>query len=228
MRSLLFSIAVVAALSACGQSDEPIAASQSKHLDAMAAARPLSEPNPSAASDVMDQSTSFDVWAQLTPEVFRKHYDALAKADGGDTIKQMNRAKDGVAVTLHDEQFQRAIAEMKKLDLVKGRFQSKIAIRLTTDNIGRVTKIAVVGDRSDPVNLMRFIGAVGVVDSMLNPAQDEKANTDFLATLGLMRGDDDPSIGQPVSSINQGGVFHCVSMRSDQTTGVGCVVEPQS
>lgn len=91
-----------------------------------------------------------------------------------------------------------------------------------------MTKIAVAGDRSDPVNLIRFNGAVGIVNSMLNPDLDEKANTDFLATLGLMRGDDDPSIGQPVSSFNRGGAFQCVSMPSDQTTGVGCVVEPRS
>ncbi|WP_436197259.1 hypothetical protein [Paraburkholderia hospita] len=133
-----------------------------------------------------------------------------------------------MAVTLSDKQFQRGIAEMKKLDLANGRFQSKLGIRLFTDSKGNVTKIAVVGDRSDPVNLVRFIGSVGLVNSMLNPGLDEKTNTDFLATLGLMRGDDDPTIGQPVSSFNRGGAYRCVSMPSDQMTGVGCVVEPRS
>jgi len=63
---------------------------------------------------------------------------------------------------------------------------------------------------------------------MLNPGLDEKAGTDFLATLGLMRGDDDPSIGQRVSAFNRGGAFQCLSMPSGQTTGVGCAVEPRS
>lgn len=227
MRAFILAFAAVAALSACGQSDQTTTASPRAQSDATAAA-PVSNTTPPKATDVSAQPTSVEVWAELTPDRFRKRYDVLAKADGGDTIKRMTKAKDGLAVTLNDEQFQRAIAEMKKLDLANGRFQSKIAIRLATDGAGKVTKIAVVGDRSDPVNLMRFIGAVGVINSMLNPAQDEKANTDFLATHDLMRGDDDPSIGQPVSSFNRGGAFQCVSMPSDKTTGVGCVIEPRS
>lgn len=227
MRAFILAFSAVAALSACGQSDQPTSASQSAQSDATAAA-PVSNQNPPAAAELRAQTASVDVWAELNPDTFRKRYDELAKADGGDTIKRVSKAKDGLAVTLNDEQFQRAIAEMKKLDLANGRFQSKIAMRLSTDSTGKVTKIAVVGDRSDPVNLMRFIGAVGIVDSILNPTQDEKANTDFLATLGLMRGDDDPSIGQPVSSFNRGGAFQCVSMPSAQTTGVGCLIEPRS
>ncbi|PRY04400.1 hypothetical protein B0G73_11276 [Paraburkholderia sp. BL25I1N1] len=93
---------------------------------------------------------------------------------------------------------------------------------------GNVTKIAVVGDRSDPANLVGFVGAAAVVNSMLNLGIDAKANTDFLATLGLMGGGDDPSVGQSVSSFNRGGAFQCVSMPSEQTIGVGCVVEPRS
>lgn len=223
MRTLILTLAAIAALNACGQSEGTTAAPPSAQ-----SASPVSDPSPLANAPVSAQAASVDVWATLSPETFRKLYDELAQANGDDTIKRMSKTKDGVAVVLSDTQFQRGVAEMKKLDLANGRFKSKLGIRLSIDSKGGVTKITVVGDRSDPINLMRFIGAVGVVNTMLNPGLDEKANTDFLATLGLMRGDDDPSVGQPVSSFNHGGAFQCVSMPSDQTTGVGCVVEPRS
>jgi len=86
----------------------------------------------------------------------------------------------------------------------------------------------VVGDRADPVNLLRFVGAVGVVNTILNPGQDDKTNTQFLASLNLIRGSDDASIGQPVAAFNRGGAFECISMPSAQTTGVGCIVTPRS
>jgi hypothetical protein len=67
-----------------------------------------------------------------------------------------------------------------------------------------------------------------MINDMLNPGQTEKGNTDFLTSLNLMRGDDDASIGQPVSSFNRGAAFACISMPTEQTTGVGCVVTPRS
>ncbi|WP_156441310.1 MULTISPECIES: hypothetical protein [unclassified Burkholderia] len=140
----------------------------------------------------------------------------------------MRKTKDGIEVTLNDERFQHGIAELKKLDLANGRFESRLGILLSVGSAGTITKIGVVGDRSDPVNLMHFVGVMGVVNDMLNPGQDEKANTDFLASLNLMRGDDDVSIGKSVSSFNRGGAFACISMPSEQTTGVGCVVTPRS
>ncbi|SIT42224.1 hypothetical protein BN2475_340164 [Paraburkholderia ribeironis] len=117
---------------------------------------------------------------------------------------------------------------MKKLDLANGRFASKLALQLSISSAGKVSVIKVMGNRSDPVNLMRFVGAVGLINNMLNPGQDEKTNLDFLTSLNLMRGDDDPSIGQPVASFNRGGAFACVSMPSEQSTSVGCVVAPRS
>jgi len=168
------------------------------------------------------------VWTGLNPETFRTRYDELAKASGDDTIRRMRKTKNGIEVTLNDERFQHGIAELKKLDLANGRFESRLGILLSVGSAGTITKIGVVGDRSDPVNLMHFVGVMGAVNDMLNPGQDEKANTDFLASLNLMRGDDDVSIGKSVSSFNRGGAFACISMPSEQTTGVGCVVTPRS
>ncbi len=226
MRTFMLAFAVVAALNACGQSDKTAATSSSAQSDATAS--PASPPAPSPTADVNTGTSSVDAWADLNLDTFRTRYDELAKADGSDVIKRMSKTKDGIAVTLSDEQFQRGIAELKKLNLANGKFKSKLSLVLSTNSSGNVTKIAIMGDRSDPINLMRFVGAVGLVNSMLNRDQDEKANTDFLATLGLMRGDDDPTIGQLVSSFNRGGAFQCLSMPSGQTTIVGCAVERRS
>lgn len=216
MKALMLACSIVVALTACGESDRSPAASS------------VSSPDVPAVSDVSARPQSVDVWADLKPETFRKQYDELATAGGDDTIKRMSKTKDGIAVTLNDERFQRGIAELKKLDLANGHFESRLGIHLYVNGAGKVTKIGVVGDRSDPVNLMRFVGAVGVINNMLNPGLDDKANTDFLASLSLMRGDADASIGQPVSSFNHGGAFACISMPSEQATGVGCVVTPRS
>ncbi|KHK54172.1 hypothetical protein PI87_16835 [Ralstonia sp. A12] len=218
--------AVVATLSACGKSEKTTAASPSAQPDVVAS--PAPQPNPSPIANTTANTSPVDVWADLSPDTFRAQYDELTKADGGDTIKRMSKTKDGIAVTLNDTRFQHGIAELKKLNLANGKFQSKLSLVLSTNSSGNVTKIAIMGDRSDPINLMRFIGAVGVVNTMLNRDQDEKANTDFLATLSLMRGDDDPTIGKLVSSFNRGGAFQCLSMPSDQTTVVGCAVEARS
>ncbi len=216
MKALILACSAVVALTACSESDQSPTVS------------PVSSPNAQPVSDVSAQPQSVDVWADLKPETFRKQYDELATADGDDTIRRMSKTKDGIAVTLNDERFQRGIAELKKLDLANGHFESHLGIHLYVDGAGKVIRIGLTGDRSDPVNLMRFVGAVGIVNNMLNPGLDEKANTDFLASLSLMRGDADASVGQPVSAFNHGGAFACISMPSEQTTGVGCVVMPRS
>lgn len=216
MKALMLTCSAVAALTACGNSDQSTAVP------------PVSSPNAPVAANVSAQPQPIDVWTGLNPETFRKRYDELAKASGDDTIRRMRKTKDGIEVTLNDERFQHGIAELKKLDLANGRFESRLGILLSVGSAGTITKIGVVGDRSDPVNLMHFVGVMGAVNDMLNPGQDEKANTDFLASLNLMRGDDDVSIGKSVSSFNRGGAFACISMPSEQTTGVGCVVTPRS
>ncbi|VWB72840.1 hypothetical protein BLA15945_03475 [Burkholderia lata] len=216
MKSLIWVCSAVIALTACSESDQSSTVS------------PASSPNAPAVSAVSAQPQSVDVWVDLKPETFRKQYDELATADGGDTIRRMSKAKDGIEVTLNDKKFQRGIAELKKLDLANGHFESQLGIHLYVNSADQITRIGVVGDRSDPVNLMHFVGAVGIVNNMLNPGSDKKANTDFLASLSLMRGDTDASIGQPISAFNHGGAFACISVPSEQSTSVACVVTPRS
>ena len=216
MKALILVCSAAIVLTACSESDQSPTVS------------PVSSPNAPAVSAVSVQPQSADVWVDFEPETFRKQYDELAMAGGDDTIRRMSKTKDGIEVTLNDERFQRGIAELKKLDLANGHFESQIGIHLYVNSANKITRIGVVGDRSAPVNLMHFVGAVGMVNNILNPGSDKKANMDFLASLGLLRGDADASIGQPVSAFNHGGAFACISMPSEQTTSVACVVTPRS
>ncbi|MQA37080.1 hypothetical protein [Rugamonas aquatica] len=232
MKTLILTCSAVVALTGCGETERSTASSAKTTSIAptvqVAGALAASSPSATTVADVIPQAASVDVWADLNPETFRRQYDELAKTDGSDTIKRMNKTKEGVVVTLNDERFQIAIAEMKRLDLANGRFESKLGIRLSVNGARKVTEIRVVGDRSDPINLMRFIGAVGMINTMLNPGQDEKTNMNFIESLNLMRGDDDASIGQPVASFNHGAAFACVSVPSEKSTGLGCIVTPRS
>jgi hypothetical protein len=220
----------VALLSGCGQSDQQ--ASQTPKSNPTEQAGTSAQPAPTSSptvADVADPSPARpDVWATLTPDTFRSRFDELAKVNGDDTIKRMTRTKDGIVVTFNDNRYQTGIALLKKLDIANGKFTSKLGLRLSVNSAGTITKIAVIGDRSDPVNLGHFVGTVGSVNNMLTPGQTEKVNLDFLMSLKVMRGDDDESIGQPIASFNSGGAFQCISFPSDQSTGVGCIATPRS
>ncbi|MXN73263.1 hypothetical protein GR157_00750 [Burkholderia sp. 4701] len=220
MKALILTCSAVVALTACGKSEQPTAALP---------ASPVSNATAQASADVRAQpQQAIDVWVDLDPETFRKRYDELAKANGSDTIKRMVKTKSGIGVVMNDTLFQRGIAELKELDLANGRFENELAISLSIDSAGKIIKISVLGDRSDPVNLMFFVNAVGIVNAMLNPGQDDKTSKDFLVSLNLMRGDKDESIGQTISSFNRGGAFTCLSVPSNVGTLVGCAITPRS
>jgi hypothetical protein len=225
MRRFILVCSVVAALSACGESDKTTveASRTSEQVASAPAALPAS-----AARGLLADDAAPTVWAHLTPDNFHSRFDELAKADGDDTIKRMTRGKDGIAVKLNDQRFQTGISMLKKANLANGRFVNQLALQLGVDPSGNITRITVMGVRSDPVNLMHFLGTVGIVNNILNPGQDEKTNLEFLTTLKMMRGDSDETIGQPVVSFNSGGAFKCISFPSDQSTEVGCVIEPRS
>lgn len=174
------------------------------------------------------EGNAVDPWSTLTPEAFHAKFDALALADGSDTIKQMRKAKNGIVVLLHDERFQHGIKELKKLNLANGKFNYEVSLLLQVNGEGKLSQIDVYGSRSDPVNLGRFIGAVGIVNDILNPGQADKENIEFLSSLKLMRGDDDTSAGKPISAFNRGGAFACLTMPSTVTMKIGCRVVPRS
>lgn len=226
MKGFILLCSAVAVLSACGESDKPTVEAAPSKSEQVAS---VSEASPAPASSaLLSDYDAPTVWPRLTPDYFHSRFDDIAKADGDDTIKRMTRGKEGISVALNDQRFQKGISMLKKADLANGRFAMKLALQLNTGADGHVTRITVMGVRSDPINLMHFIGAVGTVNNMLNPGQDEKTNLDFLMSLKMMRGDDDETIGQPVVAFNHGGAFKCISFNSDDSTQVGCVVEPRS
>ena len=86
-------------------------------------------------------------------------------------------------------------ARIKKLNLINGAFDLKDALSITETD-GKVSMIAIFGDRGDPVNIFHFIGLLGGVIKTLNPSLDGPDLTKEIFALGVMRGDSDPSIGK--------------------------------
>lgn len=130
MKALMLVGLAAIALTACGKSDQSMAVSPESNTGTptvqAAAATPVSNPGTPAATGAKAKSKSTGAWTDLSPDMFRKRYDKLAQDDGSDVITRMKKTKDGVVVTLGDAQFQRGVAEMKKLDLANGRFQSNL------------------------------------------------------------------------------------------------------
>ncbi len=230
MRAFILVIVAAATLSACGKSEQANTDSKPGTTEAKAAEPGGAVPAPEAPAPVeaSAQEVASNVWPELRGDGFRQRYDAIVKEDGGDTINRLSKNKYGMEVSFHDAKFQRGIAAMKKLDLANGQFKSELAMQLFIDGHGNLEKIGIVGTRSDPVNLMQFIGAVASVNRLLNPGMTDDTRTQFMASLKLMRGDDDPTIGQKVSAFNAGGAFTCTAKPSEESTLVACVVEPRS
>lgn len=159
---------------------------------------------------------------------FQTLFNQRADAGGIDRIIALKPSGNDVVASLSDNQFQAGIAELKKMDVANGRFVFHLKIILTVNREKKVTQIIVEGSRSDPVNMLRTVGAVGAIYELLNPGAPQKSEDEFLAGLGLLRGDTDPTIGQPVSNFSKGGAFTCNSQSSDVSDAFGCVVVPRS
>lgn len=98
---------------------------------------------------------------------------------------------------------------------------------MITEDAGRVKTILITGSRSDPANLFHFIGQFGGLLRTLSPAMTDKEAAQKATLLGLMRGDDDPTIGEAKVAIEEFAAIRCNNQRSAVSTGIGCLVEPR-
>jgi hypothetical protein len=169
-----------------------------------------------------------EVTWSFTIEQFKNEYNQQAVKDEGYTIKSIKYDEGSWLLTLNNTKFQKGVAEMKNLDLMNGKFTLETYILLTIEKNKKVKSIIISGDRSDPVNLSSLIDTVGTVIKVLNPAMSQDEVTSFLVSLGLMRGDDDPTIGEPITQLNKGGAFTCNNQLHDTSTVVGCWIVPRS
>lgn len=159
---------------------------------------------------------------------FRRMYDGHLRNDGDSGITDCGDSAGLCICKFDDASFKKSVDAFKKLDLANGQFRSKLRLVIASQN-GRVSKIVVSGDRADPMNLFGYIGKVGSLLKTLEPEMSDQAQQSLLTSdLGLMRGDDDPTIGSEKLVIRNGYVARCRQSALSESTATICAFEPRS
>lgn len=164
----------------------------------------------------------------FNPEQIMEMFNAHLQEDANeDRIVSIKKTKSDADLILGDYYFKIGLVELKKMDLVNGRLDMRIKILTPLDAKGFVQTIIIRSTRGDPLNLFRGLGVITNFYQILNPQASGKESDAFIASLGLMRGDDDPTTGQPVSQLSKGAAFTCNTQQSAISTVFGCVISPR-
>jgi hypothetical protein len=155
------------------------------------------------------------------------NFNNQLKLDGGDTIKTCKKSALDTICIFNDTSFQKSVTGFKKLNLANGTFSLKEKLLISEIN-GKVSMFLVEGDRGDPMSLFHFAGQLGSMLSALNPSLTTDDVTKEVLSLGVMRGDDDPSIGQPKIDILEFAEIRCNNQQSRVDTIIGCAFLPRS
>lgn len=173
-----------------------------------------------ADAQVFDQS-----FEQFRAALDRKIRDDTTDKSASDwsTTKQCRKAGNVYTCTFNDKGFQSTVAGFKKLDVMNGRFTLKMTLTVET-NGGKVSRVRLNGDRGDPVNLLQFSGTATNIMQLFEPGivDGEGKSLALVKELGLMRGDADPTTGQPVVAIKPYAAITCLVVPSNITTGQAC------
>ncbi len=168
-------------------------------------------------------------WGQafdFTPAQFQERFNQQLKADEGDMLRACRPEKAAIACTFDDAKFQRSVQAFKDLNLANGRFELKSRV-LVEHARGKVTTIAVTGDRSSPMGLFHFVGQVGSLMRSFDPVLTSQQAAAKVSELGVMRGDADRTIGTPKLAIESYAAIECTSWPSSRSTTVECVFRPR-
>jgi hypothetical protein len=165
----------------------------------------------------------------FTVEQFRAAFNEQALKDEVDVIRSAQPGAGEVVFRFDDAKFQRGVKLMKDMDLMNGKviYNAKLIVNFE-QKTRRVTGIIISGTRADPINMLRTVSAIGAIYVILNPGATDKQTTDFTSDLGLLRGDDSPTIGIPMSNFSKGGAFTCNNQDSSVSVVFGCFVVPRS
>jgi hypothetical protein len=163
---------------------------------------------------------------QFSAKELVERLDKQLVADNGDTTKQCRKSSQDTICSFNDVGFQKSVVRLKKLNLANGTFFLKESIIIREDG-GKVSTILLTGDRGDPPNLFHFSGLLGSLIKTLGPSLSTDDIVKEALALGIMRGDDDPTIGQPKHDIQDFAEIVCNSHNSRESTKVGCAFFPR-
>jgi hypothetical protein len=157
---------------------------------------------------------------------FQARLNKVLTDDHGDTIKACKKDGADYRCTFNNAGFQKSVSAFKELNLANGHFDLNEVMFFTVER-GKVSRITYGGDRSDPMNMMHTVGQIGGVIEALKPGIKEDDVQRLIRELGLMRGDDDESIGTPKTAIEDFAAIKCNTQDSHISTLFGCTFLPR-
>lgn len=169
-------------------------------------------------------------------ETFRKALDNKISEDATDkskadldTISSCRNVKNIYTCSFHDKGFQSIVSNFKKMDLMNGRFELKLKLVVETTD-GKVSKITLSGNRSDPVNLLQYYGTVVNIMQISDPqvVQGEGESKKLAEELGVMEGDDAQNIGKLHMTLKPYAQIDCLSQKSRVSMAVSCQFTPRT
>jgi hypothetical protein len=162
----------------------------------------------------------------FTAQQLRERFNEAAVKDNADTIKVCRSSANAVLCIMDDARFQEQVKLFKKLDLANGNFELNEKLMMTIDK-GKVQTMTLAGDRETPMGLFHLIATLGNLFVALKPGMNNGEVKVLTDKLGLMRGDDDPTIGQKRMEITPFAEISCNNNHSSKTLAIGCVFIPR-
>jgi hypothetical protein len=143
-----------------------------------------------------------------------------------DKVKACRRQDGATLCDFTDNAFQFTIKRFKEMNLANGNFHQDLHMTIQEDG-GKVSKIGVIGNRADPVNLLYFGGFMADLFMAIKPDLTNEEAVKVSLALGIERGDKDPSIGSPVNQIEDWAAMKCLNSPSEKTMAILCTIDPR-
>lgn len=169
----------------------------------------------------------------MTVEQFRQAFDretiqGAKNPNVADTIKSINKISPTTYhASLKDDGFNSMVKGWKVLNLANGKFILKEKFIFRVGSSGLISNIELSSSRAD-MNLFHFMDTFANTVKVFNPQFTEKDIQELVKDVGLMRGDNDPTIGESMNSFTRGVAIECLSQPSNVSSTIVCKFYPRS
>lgn len=164
----------------------------------------------------------------FSADALQARFDRQLRQDGDSRLARCSVIASTERCTFDDATFLRSVAAFEKLGLVEGPFDLTLSL-VIAEQAGHATRVTLLGERADPMNLGAFTGAVSTLLKTMEPDLADDELTGLMKDeLSLMRGDSDPTIGQERTVERTGYTVACLSRPSVVSMAVRCTLEPRS
>lgn len=209
------------------EQDAKAAQAEADAAEKGAASAPITQAKNNPAPKQPQSEPSGTPTFSFSSDEFRTLYHKQLIKDGSAGLSSCSLNSNIYVCRFNEKDFKEAVSALKQLDLINGRFTQKTIVQVLISN-GKAAGVILKGDRSDPANLFQFMGkAVSLAQALDSTLGDDDAAA-LTRELGLMRGDDDSTIGEEKTVIRPAFAASCNQFASSESTALRCEFAPRS